>query len=884
MTGPQLRLEVEDDPAGIPNLIANPSGVLGAWGWVTPAANMRTLAVQSGPPATDNGWSLRVQQINVAGIPYAASELAPVNAGAFVAARWDDVGRPSTFFTRGRLEFYTAAGAFISAGAYTAWVQQPASGVQATRYLAAMAAPATTAYARIRIEGSTTIAGANAPAGSLFDFRRVMLTTAASSAALGSIRRNLVRNPSFETNLTGWDAGVYGGISGGTVTKSRPADAGAYPGPSYLRAQLNAGDIGSNVGIQLSCASNTYGPNGITEGMDHAISALIRVGAGAGATVWIWNQWRNAAGSVIGSTPGQTWTVAGSGWVRYGYVATAPAGAVGANLLIVMRDGTPNPKFIDLDAVLVEQASAVSADYFDGARAAGGGMTYAWTGTPHASESTATAAAASFAYVEPITWRNIIGPAISLQAERAALDAGTLAGTLRDDQLDPAVDDTLKPGRRCRVLAWNGTSWRPIITTKLQRAEATYDKRKEAGAQVRARITIAGTDNGQVLANTPERRGVAAVADLPFILEGAGVPWDVAGVPGGNGGQVYSANLASTNDRASLLDQVAVTRDTARAFAYVSTEGQLVVTTAPVASGVTFSDEAGGKGYVGIGVGYSTDECINSVMVKWLRYDALAGTTEEVSYGPYEDAVSIRDNGTHSRTFTIHGAAEDPAAIAAYGAAVLAANKTPAKKVRQLVVNVTSDVLVNAVLDAELTKTVTIRYAGVDYSGRVSSVSHKLSSDRKTGTRWTATITFDQATTVAQPTVIPNPAGGNNSLLPSGVGFTVAPTYGSTDPPNATTGILFSTRAGVMRGLISGTAYTVNGSVGIVLRAYIDGVQVGACYIQPSLSQGVRLQLPPIGFTKNVAAGDHYLYLKLEAGSWAAGQEVLSMFAQVSET
>lgn len=483
---------------------------------------------------------------------------------------------------------------------------------------------------------------------------------------------------------------------------------------------------------------------------------------------------------------------------------------------------------------------------------------------------------AGLVYSDPYVWQDVTGPTLQLQVDRAALDAGTLSGTIRDATLDPAVADDLRPGRRCRLMAKGVlTDYRPVIVTKLLRAEAKYDKRKtDAAGNVRTTITVAGADNAQALANTPEPRGVATVAELPYLLEGAGVPWSV----NGSGKQVLAGTVVSTNDNASLLDQVAVTRDTARAYAYVNSAGVLVVTDAPAASGVGFADDDESRSYTGIDVGFATDECINSVKINWLRYDATTGKTEQVAYGPYEDATSIDTWGIHSRTFTIHGAAENPATIATYANAVLAANKTPVRKVRTLTVNVESPELVDAVLNAELTNTVTIDFAGQQFTARVASVSHKI-----TAKRWTAVFTFDQETTVAQPTVIPRPLDASGAVLAEGVGFTIAPTYNGGDPPNGTTGVAFTCRGGVLRGVISGTAYTVNGSVGIVLRAYIDGVQVGACYMQPSLPQNVRLQLPPIAFTKTVTPGTHYLYMKLEAGSWTGGGEVLSMFGIVTD-
>lgn len=859
---PQLRLEVQADPAGLPNLIKNPSGELGAWGYVTPVANTKMGAGTevAGPYLTFTTTATQVIHLH--------SELLPVAAGQYVAARIDWRGQvgAGTGYYRMRLEFYTAAGALISSSAYGSYQN---AATAATVYVPSALAPATTAYVRLRIQFSASnVSDTNTPAGRVFSFRRVMVTKAATSAAIGSERRNLVRNPSFEVNTTGWSAGMLGTNTTGTnlVSISRPNDAGAYPGPSYLRSSLAAGNA-LPLGIRISNA----GPSGalnVQEGRDLAVSIRVKGGAGAGATVRIWWQWKTTGGSIIGTETGQTWALPGA-WTRLGLVRTAPSGAGGLNLLIELDDGTANPKFIDVDAVLVEHRSDLptDADYFDGARADAGGVDYAWQGTAHDSESTAASGSTSWAYVEPIEWRNIIGPTISLQADRKALDASTLTGQVRDATLDPAVSDAVRPGRYCRLTAKGvGATYRPVITTKLLRADATYDKRKtDPLGQVRTNVNLAGADNAQALANQAERRGVATLAELPYLLEGAGVPWNVAG----SGDQVISAAVVSTNDNASLLDQVAIVRDTVRAHAYVSAAGQLVVTAAPAASGVTFADDDLAVSFTGVDVGFSTDECVNHVLVKWLRYDPTTDKTEEVTYGPYEDADSIGIWGVHSRTFTIHGAAEDPGTIAAYAAAVLAANKTPQVKVRTLTVNVNSEQLVDAVLDAELTETVTIDYAGTAYSCRVAAVSHRI-----TAKRWTATFTFDQAATVAQPTVVPRPEAAEQTNYAGGCKVTTVGGWAASPPPNSTTGLPFTVRGGVFRGWVHATAYSPSSGAAITCAAYIDGILVGHCRLNPSLPANAHIELHPCPVEITLAPGTHYFHLQQTAGLSDAGDYV----------
>lgn len=756
---PELRLEVEADPVGLVNLVQNPNGELGGWGWLTPLAGTQMQGgtnAELGHLGHGSGTAELVYTGPAAAGPsYFTTEPMPVTAGQYVGARWNlYYGTGGGSWVRARVEWLNAAGGLISSSVQTGYFGL------GTNSMGAVQAPALTVYARLRFDAYSTNAGAQ-PGGGHLHMKAVTVAKAATSAAIGTVRTNLCRNPSFETGLATWTAAS----TSHTVTATNPNDAPIPSGAKYARVQLNAG---AAIPTSIQWQQTGADAPAVGDTADVAFSATVRGGAAAGATVRLWVRFFTNAGVDLNPAGwlGQTFPLpAGSAWGRLGVVVTPPPGAQRAHLLVQLVDNSPNPKFLDLDAVLVEQAAGVlsSATYFDGSTPDAGGVDNAWTGTAHA--STSTASTAVMAYIEPVTYQNIIGPTISLQIDRQALDVGMLTGTVRDAVLDPRTSNDVRPGRRCRLMAkGQATALRPVINTKLIRAEARYDKRKtDQAGNVRTMITLAGADNAQALANTPERRGVATVAGLAWLLEGAGVPWNI----NGSGGQVAAQTLASTNENASLLDQIAVARDTVRAFAYVDARGVLMVTNAPAAAAVILSDEEGaGPSYTGIDAGFSTDECINSVKVVWLRYDALTDKTEQVQYGPYEDQTSIDTWGVHSRTFTIHGTAvEDPATIAAYATAILNANKTPVAKIRTLTVNVDSEQLVDAVLDAELTKTIGIDYAGASYTARVASVSHRISAKR-----WTATFTFDQAGTVAQPTVVPRP-DDTSEKLPEQIGI-----------------------------------------------------------------------------------------------------------------
>lgn len=88
----RVRLEVVAETAGIANLIKNPSGTLGAWGWLTPNANT-ALSVDYG--TTANG-ELKFTATGAATATSFRTERIPITAGKYVGARINFTGRSTT--------------------------------------------------------------------------------------------------------------------------------------------------------------------------------------------------------------------------------------------------------------------------------------------------------------------------------------------------------------------------------------------------------------------------------------------------------------------------------------------------------------------------------------------------------------------------------------------------------------------------------------------------------------------------------------------------------------------------------------------------------------------------------------------------------------------
>jgi len=193
-----------------------------------------------------------------------------------------------------------------------------------------------------------------------------LVTNPGMEAASGTVnvRTNLCLNPSFETNTTGWSPNT------GTPTLAVDS-AHAYVGTNGLKmtSTISSADIAALFAVNLN-ASTTYtlsywvfSPNARTSQFDIA---------GTGWTP-------SGLGPV--SVPASTWT-------RVTATFTTPSTSPGNSTFYLHNNGGPTTVGTSLwiDAVLLE-ATAFAGTYFDGATAAAGDFTYAWTGTANASTS-----------------------------------------------------------------------------------------------------------------------------------------------------------------------------------------------------------------------------------------------------------------------------------------------------------------------------------------------------------------------------------------------------------------------------------------------------------------------------------------------------------------
>lgn len=164
-------------------------------------------------------------------------------------------------------------------------------------------------------------------------------------------RNNLIVNPSFKTNTTGWSAT-------GSSTIARITTEYFY-GSSCLEVTKAAS---ANSGVVTSSRIL------VTAGLSYALGAYVKIPAAAetgtlSADV-IWYD-SATAGSVLSTSNSiQLEVIGGDDWVRLTGVFTAPAGALSALVRVVQPTaGTASQKFL-VDAVLFEQASYLN-EYVD---------------------------------------------------------------------------------------------------------------------------------------------------------------------------------------------------------------------------------------------------------------------------------------------------------------------------------------------------------------------------------------------------------------------------------------------------------------------------------------------------------------------------------------
>lgn len=702
-----LRLEVETDPDGLVNLLPNPSGDLGGWGWVTPISGS-TIGQSS------SGDSLRYSI--AVGVPqHFTSEPALVNEDQYVAASWNIPS--SGLYHRVSFEWLDAAQALLSSSTKSGYM----SGVGAKAY-GPVQAPADTQYVRLRFDVYQNGSGGDPASGYLY-FNDAALAVADDDGDLGTFRVNLCENPSFETDLSDWSDGGFG------TTLSRSAGVGGPDASSYVMSLTGT--------ASQQALYKAVGGESVEAGRDYTFSFYGRsqsVARAASLDLY----WRNSGGAVISTSSVSLGTTSAAAWTRFSKTAQAPFGA--ASVTVGVRISAVSGSEVHyVDCVLIEKSDTLG-DYIEGT-----------VGSP------------DIPPLAPVQYVNILGPTHDIQVVREELNVGTLNATILDAALDPGSSDLIRPGRKVRLLYLDDGDWSPIFTGQILNGKVVYAlKDRGIPDAKRARITLTAVDAIARLAAQPRGEGVATVDELPYVLEGCGVPWRCNDF----GGQVPTATVVARNESASALDQIAITRDSSlTGIAWVDRYGVITVSDNMVRTPETID----GGDYSDLDIDYDIDRCVNEVGLIFLRLNPDTGETEEITYGPYRDEPSIDTWGVHHRDYTIQGIAEETSDLQDFAEAILALNSTPQIRVNSAVVPIRTLVnlaehagtdlynvrAVGTPLDDVYSDIYSDIYGGEAASYDVVRVEHSITTDK-----WLMTLGFASTGSVAAPQAVPSPPSG----------------------------------------------------------------------------------------------------------------------------
>lgn len=332
---------------------------------------------------------------------------------------------------------------------------------------------------------------------------------------------------------------------------------------------------------------------------------------------------------------------------------------------------------------------------------------------------------------EVIQWTNLFNQSTSITVDREPMEPGTLTAVVKDATIDPSINAGVRPDTRIRLKVWNGAQWLNLFYGYLEDINVTYPK----GSPM---ITLRALDATKKLFSEKDNYGgVATIEALYYVMEDSDVP------------HFLDANDSFDGTKRNLLDtsrgqQVILTRDTQKGYAFINKDGTLFVrgrdiVYPAVASQINFSDvvntsDPNWETYaLGARVAYSSKDVINSVTVK--QYSISGSNTVETEYGPYVNGDSINEWGLHPVTVTINSGV-DPAT---YANELLALHADPAPQVQELMFPVEDARSFGHARELELCDIVNVEYSPVslDEQYRVQRLTHRIDPGK-----WTVSCVF----------------------------------------------------------------------------------------------------------------------------------------------
>jgi hypothetical protein len=481
-------------------------------------------------------------------------------------------------------------------------------------------------------------------------------------------RTNLVTNPNFEVNTTGW-------VSVACTLARITTDA--FVGTASMR-------VTSTSAVNTD-ARFSFDPNSTaTAGLQYTASAYFNNFAGNNRNHRISIRFFNASGTFISEFSTNQVLNVGSGWTRLSVTATAPANTAQAD--IIARIQTTNPSLSNVtyfDACMIEQASSV-LPYFDGTYAdtyTGYTLTeQAWNGTANASTSTATwGLTSSYIPSEYVLdgsteFADVMDSVTNINVRRGRRDvgdqfsAGTMTFTIQDvdgifnpfDQNSPYYDTPqskpgLAPLREVKLIRYDDLD---VPESLFSGYVVNYDYNFALGGLDTVTVYCADQfyllaqtflDELNVVAETSGER-IETVLDLPEVDFPAGARAIATGTV--NLGHDSAYTVPAGTNALQYLTQINETAEFGRLFmsrAGVLTFQDRIGTTlsAPVAE---FHDDGTNFPYDGVGISFEADAVVNRAVVTGLDGKTATATDAGSIATYFIQTTSITNSLLHEQT------------------------------------------------------------------------------------------------------------------------------------------------------------------------------------------------------------------------------------------
>jgi hypothetical protein len=456
-------------------------------------------------------------------------------------------------------------------------------------------------------------------------------------------RTNLVPNPSFEVNTSGWLA------FGGLITLSR-ITTDAYSGTCSAQI-VRAANAGGAVNHGLDATTGTYIP--VVVAQTYRLSAYLKSVSGT-PNCFLTVAWHNAGGAYIGET-GATVVALTTSWQRLDVSATAPVNAATGRILIRenVSAGEAAATWL-IDAILFETGASL-LPYFDGTYAepyTGYTLTeQAWSGTANASTSNATWGLTS-SYINSdyvldgtTEFSSVMDGCIGISVKRGRRDvgdqfsAGTMSFTLNDtlaggvfnpfDTDSPYYDTAqskpgLAPMREVNLIRYDTSN---VAQYLFKGYVVNYDYNFALGGI--DTVTVFCSDQFYLLAQTyldefnpsAELSGarIETVLDLPevdFPLADRDIATGTV-----NLGHAAAYTVPAGTNVLQYISQINSTAEFGRLF--MSAEGKLTfqdrIGNTIAASVADFHDDGSNIPYNGVGISFEADAVINRAVVTGLN-------------------------------------------------------------------------------------------------------------------------------------------------------------------------------------------------------------------------------------------------------------------------